>query len=74
MRTIYNVNADELDLQFLEELKGSFKNKHIEIVVSDSHETGNSPRSPANRERFLKALEDINQNRRVVIPDQQPFR
>jgi len=42
--------------------------------VSEADETEYLLRSPANRERLLKAIEDIEHNRNLIVPDQQPFR
>ena len=73
MFTIYRANADELDGAFLESLKAAFRHKQIEIVVSETDETEYLLRSPANRERLLRAVEDVRQNRNIVVPDQQAF-
>ena len=73
METIYQVNADDLNEDFLEGLKTSFKHKEIEIVVYERDETAYLLRSPANRERLLKAVTDIEQNRNLVVPDQEQF-
>ena len=71
METIYQLNADDLNEDFLEGLKASFKHKEIEIVVYERDETAYLLRSPANRTRLLQAVADIEQNRNVVIPDQE---
>ena len=73
METIYQLNADDLDEDFLEGLKASFKHKEIEIVVYERDETAYLLRSLANREQLLKAVADIEQNRNVVVPDQEQF-
>jgi antitoxin YefM len=73
METIYQLNADDLDEDFLEGLKASFKHKEIEIVVYERDETAYLLRSPANREHLLKALADLEQGRNVVVPDQEQF-
>ena len=73
METIYQVNADDLNEDFLEGLKTSFKHKEIEIVVYERDETAYLLRSPANRDRLLKAVSDIEQNRNLVVPDQEQF-
>ena len=73
METIYQLNADDLNEDFLEGLKASFKHKEIEIVVYERDETAYLLRSPANRDRLVKALADIEQNRNVVVPDQEQF-
>jgi antitoxin YefM len=73
METIYQLNADDLNEDFLEGLKASFKHKEIEIVVYERDETAYLLRSPTNREQLLKATADIEQNRNVVVPDQEQF-
>ncbi|HMG76157.1 MAG TPA: hypothetical protein VK582_21830 [Pyrinomonadaceae bacterium] len=73
METIYQLNADDLNEDFLEGLKASFKRKEIEIVVYERDETAYLLRSPANRDRLVTAIADIEQNRNVVVPDQDQF-
>ena len=74
MYTIYRTSAEELDQSFLESLKTAFKGKQIEITVCEADETDYLLRSPANRERLLKAVEDIEHERDVIVPDQAQFR
>lgn len=71
MYSTYRLNADELDSRFLRALKTMFKNKEIEIVVcetaeSEDDETAYLLRSPANRERLLRAIENVAHNRDLV--------
>ena len=73
METIYQLNADDLNEDFLEGLKASFKHKDIEIVVYERDETAYLLRSPANREQLLKAVGDVEQSRNVVVPEQEQF-
>ena len=73
METIYQLNADDLNEDFLEGLKTSFKHKEIEIVVYERDETSYLLRSPANRSRLLQAVADVEQNRNLVAPDQEQF-
>ena len=73
MYTIYRINADELDARFLESLKTAFQHKEIEIAVSETDETEYLLRSPANRERLLKAMADMDAGRNLVTPAQQSF-
>lgn len=73
MQTIYQINADDLNEDFLEGLKTTFKHKDIEIVVYERDETGYLLRSPANRARLLEAIADVEQGRNIVIPDQEQF-
>lgn len=73
MQTIFQVNADDLDQNFLESLKTLFKHKEIEIAVYERGETEYLERSPANRERLLQAIQDVENNRNLVTPEQEQF-
>lgn len=73
MYTIYKVRADELDQSFLDALKAMFKNKEIEIAVYERDETEYLLRSPANRERLLEAVRDVEARRNIVVPEQEQF-
>ncbi len=73
MYTIYQINADELDQRFLDALKAMFKNKEIEIAVYERDETAYLLRSPANRERLLNAIQDVEHKRHIVLPEQEQF-
>ncbi len=73
MQTIYQINADELDQKILESIKALFKDKEIEIVVSERDETAYLLRSPANRESLLSAVRDVEENRNIIVPNQEQF-
>ena len=73
MQTIFRMNADELDQNFLESLKTLFKNKEIEITVSERDETKYLLRSPANRQRLLRAVREIEESRNIIVPEQEQF-
>ena len=71
MYTIYKLKAEDLDSRFVRALKALFKNKEIEIVVSEASEIEKDEttyllKSPANRDRLLKALDNVAQNRNLV--------
>jgi antitoxin YefM len=64
MYMIYKMKAEELDSRFLRALKTMFKDKEIEIAVceadqSEEDETEYLFKSPANRDRLLKAIENV---------------
>ncbi|MCA1626248.1 MAG: hypothetical protein LC778_21140 [Acidobacteria bacterium] len=73
MNAIYQVKADELDQSFLDALKAIFKDKEIEIAIYERNETAYLLRSPANRERLLRAVADVEQNQNIVTPAQEQF-
>lgn len=74
MYTVYKINANELDIRFIEALKVMFPNKDIEIAVCEAtaieeDETEYLLSSPANREHLFKAIENVNNNRNLVTVD-----
>jgi antitoxin YefM len=73
MNAIYHLKADELDERFLAALKAMFKDKEIEIAVSERDETSYLLRSPANREHLLRAVADVESSQHIVTPEQEQF-
>ena len=66
MQTVYRLNADELNHQFLEAMQTLFKDREIEITVSDVDETAYLLRSEVNRRRLLQAVQNINNGQNLV--------
>ncbi len=73
MNAIYQLKADELDQTFLDSVKAAFKDKEIEITVSERDETAYLLRSLANREHLLGAIADVEQSQNIVTADQEQF-
>jgi antitoxin YefM len=74
MYTIYKLRADELDQRFLDTLKHQFQDREIEIAVTEAadsaeDETAYLLRSPANRERLLKAIENVAHGQNLEVVD-----
>jgi antitoxin YefM len=72
MYAIFKLHADELDQRFLDSLKHQFQGREIEIVVSEAtdvaeDETAYLLQSPANRERLLRAIENVAQGRDLEV-------
>jgi antitoxin YefM len=66
MTAIYRLNANEIDAQFLDEIKAKFCDKQIEIVISELDETEYLLSSKANKEKLLVAIEDFNNGRNLI--------
>lgn len=66
MQTVFRLNADDLDEQFLASVRATFPHKEIEIAVAEVDETAHLLRSEANRERLLRALADVEAGRNLV--------
>ena len=78
MYMTYRIKIEELDSRFLRALKAMFKDKEIEIVVceaaqSEEDETAYLLKSQANRDRLLRAIENVAHDRNLVtIPFEEP--
>lgn len=75
----YRMNVNELDDRFLETLRTMFRDREIEISVSEAveseeDETAYLLRSPANREHLLEALDDVAHGRNLVTVDPDELR
>ena len=66
MKATYRIRANELDEKFIERIKTTFGEQEIEIVVSDIDETDYLLQSPANKERLLKAIQNVNRGENLV--------
>jgi len=66
MKTTYRLNASELDSNFLEGLKATFKDKEIEIIVYEVDETDYLFKSEANKNRLLSAMANVNSKSNLV--------
>jgi antitoxin YefM len=66
MKATYRIKANELDEKFIEGIKTTFGEQEIEIVVSDMDETDYLLQSPANKERLLKAIQNVNRGENLV--------
>ena len=66
MQTIYRLKASELDNNFLEGLKATFGDKNIEIIVYEVNETDYLLKSDVNKDRLLKAIENVNHKTNLV--------
>lgn len=66
MYTTYRLQANELDQSFIDALKTLFKDKEIEIIVSEVDETAYLFQSEANKVRLLQAVKHINNQENLI--------
>ena len=69
MQTVYRLNAAELDYHFFESLKRLFKDKEIEIIVSEIDETAYLMSTAANRKHLLSAIKNLENGTNLVKID-----
>jgi antitoxin YefM len=66
MSTVYRLKASELDRDFLEEIKATFGENEIEIIVSQFDETEYLLKSEVNKNRLLKAVDNVKNRQNLV--------
>ena len=67
MTTTFHLNETEIDGKFLEALKILFKNRNLTLTVEvEDDETAYLLSSPANRERLLNSVTNINENKNLT--------
>ncbi|CAC5344615.1 MULTISPECIES: hypothetical protein [Planktothrix] len=74
MSTVYRLKASELDTNILEEIKATFGDKEIEIIVSQFDETEYLLKSEVNKNRLLQAVDNVKNRQNLVevnLPDLQ---
>jgi len=70
MQVAYRLNANELDINFLESIKKLFQSKQIYINISvdeEQDETEYLLSNPANASHLLKAIDNIEKNKDKLI-------
>jgi hypothetical protein len=64
MQAIYNLNSDELNINFLNSIKSMFQNKNISIIVSDDDDLDTLQRTQELNAR----LQNYKNNPNIAIP------
>lgn len=59
MRIIYRLKASEIDERFIDDIHRTYKDREIQIIVSEVDETKYLLRSESNKKRLLKAKNNI---------------
>ncbi|MBP8291751.1 MAG: hypothetical protein KAX65_03190 [Caldilineaceae bacterium] len=72
MVTVYRLNVNELNDQFIASLQALFKDKEVEITVSAVDETEYLLQSEPNRKRLMEAIASIETGANLVeVPPDQ---
>ncbi len=68
MTTTYKLNANQLSEDILRSIKEAFKDKEIEIVVSDSvDETEYLLSAEANKKHLYKSIEELEEGKGIAM-------
>lgn len=66
MITVYRLHVSELNDQFIEAVQTSFKDKEVEITITEVDETEYLLRSDANRARLMQAINNVENGKSLV--------
>jgi len=72
MSTVYRLKASELNTDFLEEIKATFGDQEIEIIISELDETEYLLKSEVNRNKLLQAVDNVKNQQNLIefnLPD-----
>ncbi len=67
MEMTLRINSEQLNIEILDNIKRMFQEKEIEITVNEIDETEYLFRSPANKKHLLKAIEDVEQGKNLIL-------
>ena len=68
MTTSFRLNANELTADLLKAIRLAFKNKNIEIIISETvDETDYLLSSPANKKHLEQSISEIQSGRNVTM-------
>jgi hypothetical protein len=73
MQANFILDSNELDYNLIDKLKEIFKNKRIELTVSESDDTDYLFISNTNKEMLLNSIANIEKNENIVIADPKLF-
>jgi hypothetical protein len=71
MYTLYKINADEINENFIASIKAQFQHKDIEIAIcetaqAEQDETDYLLSDPANKARLLGAIDNVKKGKLVT--------
>ena len=66
MEAIYRLNSSELGVEFVNSVKVAYPDQSIEIVVREQDETEYLLSSPANRERLMQAIKNVEEGKNII--------
>ena len=68
METTYRLNAKELSVELIQSIQAAFKDKNIEITVTDQvDETDYLLSTEANKKHIYKAIEELEQGNGIPM-------
>ena len=66
MSAVYRLKASEIDSKFLENIKATFGDQEIQILITEVDETRCLLESEANKNRLLVAIRNVENRQNLV--------
>ncbi len=73
MQASFVLDSNELDYRLIDKIKEIFRNKRIELIISDSDDTEYLFTSDINKETLLNSIANIERNENLVIANPKIF-
>ncbi|WP_458699920.1 hypothetical protein ACKGJI_08825 [Sulfurospirillum sp. 1307] len=73
MQASFTLDSNELDYFFVDKLKEMFKNKRIELSITETDDTEYLCASESNKEFITTAIANIENGQNLVIADPKLF-
>lgn len=73
MLNIYQIKADDINFDFFQNIKNTFKGKEIEISVDVYDKTKKNNKSLRNIEILLKRIQDVKEGKNLIVFSPEEF-
>ncbi len=73
MQASFTLDSNELDHSFIDKLKEMFKNKRIELSVTESDDTAHLCASDVNKELITTSITNIENGKNLIKADMKLF-
>lgn len=73
MQASFTLDSNELDHSFVDKLREMFKNKRIELLVTETDDTKHLSASAVNKESITTAIANIESAQNLTVADPKLF-
>ena len=73
MSTTYTLRTSELDEKFLERVRTFFGETTLNITIEEAEDEVEFRMTPETERELLERIDDVRNNRNIIVPDQKQF-
>jgi hypothetical protein len=73
MQASFTLDSNELDHSFVDKLREMFKNKRIELFITETDDTKHLSASAVNKEIIATAIANIESDQNLTVADPKLF-